>query len=185
MISVLELLAQLEAYAPSDASEEASVARMRKLLTRAGDPFTRAVRDHVTASAVVARPDGAAFLLVHHRRLGRWLQPGGHGEADDDSILATALREAREETGISALDTPIGDRILDLDVHPIPASSDRPEHVHYDIRFLATTRDDSLAIAAEEVRAARWFTLEEALSGDADFSLARALRKAAALLRHP
>ena len=67
---------------------------------RRDDPFARDNPDgHVTGSAVVARPDGSAFLLVLHRKLGRWLQPGGHTEESDASVFGTALREAREETG--------------------------------------------------------------------------------------
>jgi 8-oxo-dGTP pyrophosphatase MutT (NUDIX family) len=172
----------LSDYRPEGAAEASSLERVRELVARAQDPFTRDVPDHVTASAVIARPDGSAFLLVHHRRLDRWLQPGGHVEPDDDSVLATALREAREETGVSRLRLPIGGRILDLDVHPIPRSGNRPAHVHYDIRHLATTEENPNAIAADEIRDARWFTLEEALASGADESLARALRKAQALL---
>jgi 8-oxo-dGTP pyrophosphatase MutT (NUDIX family) len=182
VIAAAKLSDELSAYVAANASEESSLARLRELLSRAADPFTRANPEHVTGSAVIARPDGMAFLLVYHRRLDRWLQPGGHVEPPDESVLATALREAREETGISSLDIAHGRRILDLDVHPVPAAPDRPAHVHYDLRYLATTSDDALAVAADEIRAARWFTLEEALAAGVDDSLARALRKASSSL---
>ena len=181
MIARKALLAGLAAFAPEGEAERASLERVRALVASAPDPFTRSVRDHVTASALIARPDGTAFLLVHHRRLDRWLQPGGHVEPEDESIFAAALREAREETGISSFAAPLETRILDVDVHPIPAAADRPEHVHFDVRHLVTTTEEGGTAAPEEVRGVRWFPLEEALR-EADESLQRALGKAARAL---
>ncbi len=183
MISARALLDELENHVPADEGERASFERIRTLLSTAADPFTRAETDHITASAVVARPSGEAFLLIHHRRLDRWLQPGGHVEPDDASVFETARREAREETGVAALDAPFGPRVLDVDVHPIPSSADRPAHVHFDLRYLLTTPEESLAFQAEEVLGAAWFSLEQALAAGVDDSLARALRKATAALR--
>jgi len=167
---------------PGDERERACLARVRALLSTSADPFTRRERGHVTGSAVIARPAGDAFLLVHHRRLDRWLQPGGHVEPGDATVFDAARREAMEETGVEALESPIGPRVLDVDVHPIPASADRPEHVHFDLRYLLTTRADSLSVQAEEVRGAAWFTLPEAVASGIDPSLERALRKASAAL---
>ncbi len=183
MIEVSRLVAGLAAYRPEDPSESRSLERIRTLLHSAADPFTRQERNHVTGSAVVARPNGEAFLLVHHRRLDRWLQPGGHVEAEDASVFETARREAREETGVLALDAPVGPRVLDVDVHPIPARANRPAHVHFDLRYLLTTREKGFSVQAEEVRQAAWFTLPEALAAGVDASLARALRKARSALQ--
>ena len=176
------LLEELARLVPGDEREGACLEQIRALVAAAPDPFTRAQRDHVTGSAVITRPGGEAFLLIHHRRLDRWLQPGGHVEADDTSVFEAARREAREETGVSALEAPFGPLVLDCDVHPIPASADRPEHVHFDLRYLLTTREESFAVQAEEVRRAAWFSLDEAIFAGVDASLARALRKAAARL---
>jgi 8-oxo-dGTP pyrophosphatase MutT (NUDIX family) len=170
----------LEAHRPEDDAERRSLERIRALVRSRSDPFTRAERNHVTASAVIARPDGGAFLLVHHRRLDRWLQPGGHVEPGDPTVFEAARREALEETGTRRFESPIGDRILDVDVHPIPPSADRPAHVHFDLRHLLTTSQERFEVQAEEVRRAAWFTLEEALAADVDSSLERALRKARA-----
>ncbi len=182
MITAAELLEELSIYEPADDREEASLKEIRVLLRHAAEAFSRENTDHITGSAIVARPDGSAFLLVHHRRLDRWLQPGGHVEAEDDSVFAAARREAQEETGIAALEAPLGDRVLDVDVHPIPARHGRPAHVHYDIRYLLTTSQDPVAPQEKEVRSAAWFTLEEALAAGVDDSLARALRKSDRLL---
>jgi 8-oxo-dGTP pyrophosphatase MutT (NUDIX family) len=167
-----DLLDSLAAYRPENPREAASLERLRAFLDRA-DPFRRGDPDgHVTASAIVTRPSGDEFLLVSHPRLGGWLQPGGHVEPGDACVFETALREVREETGIERFETPLEDAILDLDVHAIPAFGPEPAHVHYDVRFLLTTREDALAAGAE------WFPFEAIPRLDRDGSLERAVRKA-------
>jgi len=158
---------------------------MRRFVVGPADPFARSNPEgHVTGSAIVARPDGSAFLVVYHRKLGRWLQPGGHTEESDASMFDTAMREVREETGIAELAAPLGREILDVDVHPIPAHGRDPAHSHFDVRFLLTTERDVNRVAAEDpLRPMRWRSLEEALAEGVDGSLARSLRKAREVLR--
>jgi 8-oxo-dGTP pyrophosphatase MutT (NUDIX family) len=182
VISVPELLEALARHEPADAAEKASLEKLRMLLETRRDPFTRDLPDHVTAGAVVARPAGEEFLLVFHRRLARWLQPGGHVEPEDASVLEAARREAREETGVRRLDAADGARVLDVDVHPVPPRRNRPAHVHYDVRYLFTTPDEPSAGATDEVRDVRWFSYAEARAAGADASLVRVLRKARARL---
>jgi 8-oxo-dGTP pyrophosphatase MutT (NUDIX family) len=168
-----DLLGALAAYRPEGAREEAILARFLAFLDRP-DPFLREdPAGHVTASAIVARPRGDLFLLVSHRKLGGWLQPGGHVEPDDVSVFETALREVREETGIERLDSPLGDSVLDLDVHAIPAFGEDPPHFHYDVRFLLTSEDDGARSPG-----AAWFVLNAVSRVDRDGSLDRAVRKA-------
>ncbi len=172
------LLSDLDACqaAGGDGREKSSLARIRKFVSRSPNALSRANPEgHVTASAVVARSKDPAFLLVWHRKLARWVQPGGHVEDSDASVFAAALREAREETGIEVFGSPIGERILDVDVHPIPAHGPDPAHLHYDIRFLLTVADPDAPI----LEGAAWFGLPEAVAAGVDDSLARALRKAA------
>jgi 8-oxo-dGTP pyrophosphatase MutT (NUDIX family) len=178
MPSAAELLEDLRSHTPLGEPEATSLDRIRSLLQSSDDPFTRARTEHVTGSAVVARPAGDAYLLVHHRRLGRWLQPGGHVEEEDETVFASALREAREETGVEDLQAPFGKRVLDVDVHPIPAFDSRPLHIHFDVRYLFTTPQEILTPSLDEVLGAAWFSIEEALAADVDGSLARALTKA-------
>jgi 8-oxo-dGTP pyrophosphatase MutT (NUDIX family) len=185
VIPAASLLLELDGFTPADASERASLERLRALLASAPDPFTRDETEHVTGSAVVSRPRAEAFLLVHHRRLGRWLQPGGHVEPGDASVFEAARREAREETGVTVLEAPLGPRPLDVDVHPIPPRPGRLAHVHFDIRYLLTTTEESFALQEDEVSGVAWFSLQEALAAGADASLARALQKARAALRRP
>jgi 8-oxo-dGTP pyrophosphatase MutT (NUDIX family) len=179
-----ELLAALASHAPADPQEAEALGRIRRLLAAPADPFARDNPEgHITGSAVVARPDGSAFLLVHHRKLRRWLQPGGHTEESDFSVFETALREAREETGIRSFDASRSGSILDVDVHAIPAHGRDPAHFHHDIRYLLTSDETLHSDNAEDpARPMRWMTLEEARSRGADASLLRALEKARALL---
>jgi 8-oxo-dGTP pyrophosphatase MutT (NUDIX family) len=184
------LLEALDAYRAGALHDPEAVARFGSFLERA-DPFRRGDPDgHVTASAVVARPGNVAetglglhppphfqFLLVFHRKLDRWLQPGGHVEEGDLSVFDAALREAREETGLSDFSAPIGSAILDLDVHAIPASGADPPHFHYDVRFLLTTEDGGVLPAG-----AAWFDFADVAPLDRDGSLTRAVRKARARL---
>jgi 8-oxo-dGTP pyrophosphatase MutT (NUDIX family) len=179
-----ELLADLAAFPAATQEERESLDRLSRFVAARHDPFARENPvGHVTGSAIVARPDGFAFLLVHHRKLGRWLQPGGHTEESDASVYDAALREVREETGIAELGAPLGRRIFDVDVHPIPAHGRDREHSHFDVRYLFTTdRDVDRALAEDPKRPMRWRTLEEALADGVDGSLERSLRKARRVL---
>jgi len=113
---------------------------------------------HVTGSAWVVDHEGKHALLVHHRRLERWLQPGGHVE-DDATVLETAQREAREETGLMC--SPVSNDIFDIDIHCIPANARESEHLHYDIRFLLVADRDETPTASGESRDVRWFSWDQ------------------------
>jgi 8-oxo-dGTP pyrophosphatase MutT (NUDIX family) len=180
MLNREELLDALSRHLPADGHEAASLDWMRRFVAAPDDPFARDNPvGHVTASAVVARPGGEAFLLVFHRKLNRWLQPGGHVEHEDASAFDAALREAREETGIRDFEAPLGGRILDVDVHEIPARKTEPAHHHFDVRFLLTTENEIDRAATDDPsRPIEWRGAAEALSSGVDASLARALRKA-------
>ena len=95
---------------------------------------------------------GDRVLLVHHAKLGRWLQPGGHSDGDPDT-LAVALRGTREESGLDvrALD----DAIFDIDVHRIPARGREPAHLHFEVRFLVQAEHDRFRIS-DESHALAW-----------------------------
>jgi len=185
-VNLADLLAALEGHTAATEEEVASLVRILRFLQEPADPFARAnPKGHVTASAVIGRPDGSEFLLVHHRKLARWLQPGGHTESSDASAFDAALREAREETGISRFDTPLGRTILDVDVHAIPAHKSDPAHSHFDIRYLLTSTEaarDHAASAEDPDRPMRWVSLEGARALNVDPSLTRALAKAHAML---
>ena len=183
MIEPGRLIAGLAHHRAADPDEEASLLKILRFLALSPEPFSRGNPEgHITGSTVIARPDASAFLLVYHRKLDRWLQPGGHTDEEDADVLATALREAREETGVEALEVAHGGRPFDVDVHAIPARPREPAHWHFDLRHLATTSETRVAAQQAEAREARWFTLEEAVEAGADGSLVRALNKARGIL---
>lgn len=129
---------------------------------------------HFTASAFVVTPSRDEVLLIHHGKLERWLQPGGHVDAQDASLEAAALREVVEETSLTALE-PVGG-IFDVDIHRIPARGETAAHEHFDVRFLFVTHQRT-ARAASDALAARWFTLDEVSVANSDESVLRAVRK--------
>ena len=95
---------------------------------------------HFTASGFVVSPDGGSLLLIHHGKLDRWLQPGGHIEVGDATVEVAARREVLEETGVGAL-ARIGESLVRIDAHEIPERGTEPEHLHLDLGlgFVAQT----------------------------------------------
>jgi 8-oxo-dGTP pyrophosphatase MutT (NUDIX family) len=96
-------------------------------------------------------------LLTHHAKLNKWLQPGGHADGDEN-ILAVALREAEEETGLRNLRL-VQENIFDIDIHVIPVRKDFPEHLHYDIRFIIEASHEEALVITEESHELQWIAL--------------------------
>jgi 8-oxo-dGTP pyrophosphatase MutT (NUDIX family) len=113
---------------------------------------------HITGSAWVVNKNKDHTLLVHHTKLDKWLQPGGHADGDEN-ILAVALREAQEETGITSFN--VHPTLFDIDVHTIPARADFPQHEHYDIRFLLEPAFHQKIIVSEESIDVKWVALKD------------------------
>jgi 8-oxo-dGTP pyrophosphatase MutT (NUDIX family) len=148
--------AQLERHRPSDGVEARSLARTRQLLGWLARPLDEdADPTHVTGSAIVLDADGRV-LLHRHKRLGRWLQPGGHLDPGELPWEA-AVRETREETGVPATHPPGGVHLLHVDVHEGPRG-----HVHLDLRYLLFGAGTAtLAPAAGESPDVAWCTAVE------------------------
>ena len=109
---------------------------------------------HLTASALVVDPSRRAVLLTLHPRAGLWLQLGGHCEPGDDSVLAAAAREAREESGLDSLS--LDPEPLGLDVHPITCSLGVPTR-HFDVRYLAVAPPGAEPVRSDESIDLQWF----------------------------
>lgn len=180
--AVGRLLAELRAHPASDAREDAMRARVVALVEGEADAFERrAVAGHVTASAWILDPEREHVLLLHHRKLGRWLQPGGHVDGDPD-VRAAAMREAREETGLRTLRF-AHEFIYDVDIHPIPARGAEPAHEHFDIRFVLEADPREPIRGNDESHDVRWVPLGELEGYGVDDSVRRLAVKVATLPR--
>ncbi|WNM30119.1 NUDIX hydrolase [Streptomyces sp. Li-HN-5-11] len=131
---------------------------------------------HITASALVIDPGHGRVLLTLHRKLGMWLQLGGHCEPEDAALEAAALREATEESGIEGLTLLPGGPVR-LDRHPIPA----PCHWHLDVQYAVQAPPGAVQQISDESLDLRWFGYDE-VAGVADDSVVRLLEATRARL---
>jgi 8-oxo-dGTP pyrophosphatase MutT (NUDIX family) len=165
-----ELRRAVADFDAATARELRSRERFLAELGRLSDPFDRhADGVHVTGSAIVVGPRGT--VLHWHKRVGGWLQPGGHVDPGETPSQA-ALREAHEETGLQVRHPDEGPRLVHLDVHPAG------QHVHLDVRYLLISEDAEPAPQPGESQQVRWFTLSEAIAL-ADPGLVDGLRRVA------
>lgn len=126
---------------------------------------------HFTGSAWLVSADRQRVLLMHHRKLGRWLQLGGHADGDPD-LARVALREAGEESGLGGLT--VESAIFDLDRHLIPARGGEPAHWHYDVRYVVHAGSDEAYMGNAESLALAWRpVIALATDPDSDPSLRR------------
>ena len=165
---------QLESYRPE--TEDQSKMRDRVLDFLDEHPTDAHQRTclegHLTASALVFDARCERVLLTHHRKLGRWLQLGGHCDGDAN-LPAVALREATEESGLENL--VVVPEIIDVDIHPIPARPREPGHLHLDSRYFVIARGETTPRANHESNELRWFGISEARDVVSDESLLRLL----------
>lgn len=185
--ALADIIAMLDLHEPADAKEARDIQRIKDLIAEHPNILNANCEiGHITASAVIVHPASGRTLLHWHKRLGRWLQVGGHCEYQTD-VAQAALREAREETGLPDLAHFPADRKpapIDYDIHAIPEIGDQPAHLHLDFRYLLVTEQPHALVPAEgESTRFRWLRFGEALAmGDAlDDSLRRLLRKASRL----
>ncbi len=156
-----EVAAQVRAFVtPDDGAAMKSRELILGMLEHTLKPFERGqfAPGHLTATAMVRSAEGARVLLVHHRRLNRWLLPGGHVEQQDSTAGASARREAIEETGVAlSEDAPV---LIGMDVHGIPPGKGEPFHLHHDLLFAFRATGEELVVS-EESRAVLWAWPEE------------------------
>jgi 8-oxo-dGTP pyrophosphatase MutT (NUDIX family) len=166
--------------------EEADVAHVEAMRQRVlafcaanDDALTRGNTEaHLTGSALVVDPADGRFVVLHHRKLGRWLQPGGHADGDGD-LAAVALREASEETGLA--DLVVRRPAVDLDIHRV-APPGEPAHLHLDLRFLVVAPAGAAASGPppgnDESHEVRWVTRDDLDALEADESVERLAERA-------
>lgn len=148
-------LAQARAHVASCAEPAAMAARDEVLafVDEHPDALHRSCAPgHLTGSALVYDPAGDRFVMLHHAKLRKWLQPGGHADGDAN-LAAVARREAEEETGIAGLRVVVPP--IDVDVHLV-APPKEPPHLHHDVRFLVLAPAGAEVAGNHESTALRW-----------------------------
>ena len=177
MISKAEILSVFDIYRKQFPNENDSTALFSEFLAKAQESelFTRKnFGGHITTSAFIIDEDYNEMLLLKHKSLGRWLQPGGHVEADA-SLRLSALREAIEETGIPEKKLhnisifANGEVPFDIDSHYIPANPKKQEegHYHHDLRYLFVyTGDGKIKYNEKESTGLKWVSFMELMEDD-------------------
>jgi 8-oxo-dGTP pyrophosphatase MutT (NUDIX family) len=175
------LTRELRAYRASDEREEEMRARIVAFIDdRGAAAFAReTLAGHVTASAWIVDPGRTHVLLLHHRKLDRWLQPGGHVDGNPD-VRASALREASEESGLHSLRF-AAPGIYDVDVHAIPARGEEPAHEHFDVRFALEADPAEPLVRNDESHDVRWIALTQLEDYGIDESVRRLAAKTPSL----
>jgi 8-oxo-dGTP pyrophosphatase MutT (NUDIX family) len=153
-----DLALSLEAYSTSFHEEKKFVSQFLELLTHPRAYFRDHLPGHMTGSAWIVDEFQEHALLLHHAKLDRWLQPGGHADGDEN-IVAVARKEAEEETGLKNLR--LLHPLFDIDIHRIPERKDFPAHDHYDIRCLFMADRKEQIILSHESHELAWIPLTE------------------------
>lgn len=170
------LVADLQHYAAVWPMEADAVQQFLALASDPADPYVRERLDgHFTGSAWLVNAAGTHLLMTHHRKLDRWLQLGGHADGDRD-LAAVALKEAEEESGLTALVVEGG--IFDIDRHWIPERGDVPGHWHHDVRYVVRATGSEAFAVSDESHALAWREIAPMLDDPAtDPSIRRMARK--------
>lgn len=173
--SVITLLTDWEA--PNPAQDSLREAVLGFVLARDDSCLRECEPGHVTASTLVLDDTGERVLLTLHPRLGRWVQLGGHCE-DDEDILAAALREATEESGVANLW--LRPELVAVHVHPVTCSLGVPTR-HLDLQFMAHAPAGAQIVLSDESDDLRWWPADELPSGTdhaLEYLVRQALRRA-------
>ena len=172
------VLALLRAHAaqPLDAHEAEMTAHTIRFVENHDDCLLRSqLSGHLTGSAWIVDPSRTRTLLTHHRKLDKWLQLGGHADGDPD-LLAVALREAREESGLQRVHA-VTPAIFDLDRHWIPERRTEPAHWHYDLRFMIEADPAEPLTVTSESKDLAWIAVADVTQLNSEESMARMVRK--------
>lgn len=168
----MKIVKDIEKYRPCNEQERHDQALILDFLNRNEDAFLRSNRlAHMTASAWIVNPARTETLMVYHKLYDSWSWTGGHADGETD-LLAVALKEAREETGIVHV-RPVSGEIFSLEVLTVDGHEKRGEyvssHLHLNVTYLLEAEEsDTLRICKEENSGVAWFTLEEALKASTE-----------------
>lgn len=151
------LLHLLDAYDPFHPEEIQYKHDMLHFVKNNARCFERSLETgHMTASSWLVSQDGSQALLMHHTKLNRWLQLGGHADGHSN-LLEVAKKEAREESGITHIEA-IAAEIFDIDIHLIPENLKEKAHYHYDVRFLLQVKSFERVQGNHESKELLWIS---------------------------
>lgn len=162
----------IEKYTPFNEQEERDKAVILAFMDNNEDCFYREnLIAHMTASSWIVNPARDKTLMVYHKIYDSWSWTGGHADGETD-MLALAIREAKEETGIEHVH-PVSDEIYSLEVLTVDGHEKRgkyvPSHLHLNVTYLLEAEEsDTLKICEEENSGVQWFTLEDALKASTE-----------------
>lgn len=168
----MEIYEQIKAYRPWNEQERQDQVLILDFLERNPDAFYRTNRlAHMTASAWVVNPQRSKVLMVYHRLYDSWSWAGGHADGEED-LLAVALREVREETGVQRL-RPVTEEIYSLEVLTVDGHEKHgryvPSHLHLNVTYLLEAEEDQpLRVCEAENSGVAWFSLADALSASTE-----------------
>lgn len=170
-----ELVAKVENYLPYDQTEKKMCDRLLQFITEHDNCFERFLLiGHVTASAWIINDQKQEVLLLHHKKLGKWLQPGGHCDGNEN-VFEVAKKEVLEETGID-----VGmqkEEIFDIDIHLIPERKEIPAHEHFDIRFKFVLGESQAPIQNHESNELKWIPMATISTLTSEPSILRMVKK--------
>lgn len=188
MYTIPQLIDMLDTYNSTFPEDKQHCEAFRQYLLRNNERqiYDRKNFDgHITTSAFIIDKRTNEILLLHHKSLNRWLQPGGHTEGDG-TLAASALREAVEETGINASELtllPVSEDNnvpFDIDSHYIPPNPKKNEngHTHHDLRYLFEyTGNNVHEYNREEALGLRWIKFDDLLTDDTFNAVIRKIEK--------
>ncbi|MEM7209642.1 MAG: NUDIX hydrolase [Pseudomonadota bacterium] len=176
--SVRNLIEILRVYQIRYPDEVAAVERFIDFLTRNGEAsFDRSLTEgHITASCWLLDSTQSHVLLTHHKKLGIWIQPGGHADGDD-TPTRVALKEAHEESGLNNIELLFDGELFDVDWHRIPARKTEPEHIHYDLRYAMRSTGSDEYVVSDESHDLRWVAFTDLTRVTRDESVNRLNQK--------
>lgn len=168
----MKIVEEIKKYRPCNEQEQRDKPVILDFLEKNGDAFLRSnLLAHMTASSWIVNPERTKTLMVYHNIYDSWSWTGGHADGETD-LLAVALREAREETGIAHV-RPVSPEIFSLEVLTVDGHEKRgayvPSHLHMNVTYLLEAEEsDTLHVCREENSGVAWFTLEEALKASSE-----------------
>lgn len=166
-----DLIANLTHYAAYNEKEEAMRKKLLAFVKEHENCFERSLlKGHVTASCWVVNKSKNKVLLIHHAKLNKWLQPGGHCDGEEDTYKV-AEKELQEETGLVALRKHT--TIFDIDIHVIPERKGVPEHKHYDIRYLFEVDEKATLSQNHETLGMKWIEMRDITQLSSEESILR------------